>query len=129
MVGPNRSQPQYAESWTGCTIKCIEVFAVYFFSCPANVTGPTCEDDVDECVVANPCLNGATCLNVFGSYQCRCINGWEGKDCAINTDDCELSSESDPPRCQNGGQCIDRVGKYDCNCTPGYVGELSKVNL
>ena len=79
--------------------------------------------------MANPCLNGATCLNVFGSYHCRCINGWEGKDCAINTDDCELSSESDPPRCQNGGQCIDRVGKYDCNCTPGYVGELSKVNL
>ena len=44
--------------------------------------------DVDECTTLNPCRNGATCRNTNGSYVCVCLNGYEGKNCDINPDDC-----------------------------------------
>jgi hypothetical protein len=51
-------------------------------------TGALCERDVDECAVSAPCHNQATCLNTDGAYACVCARGYEGKDCAVNTDDC-----------------------------------------
>ena len=36
----------------------------------------------DECL-SNPCLNGATCIDFFNGFQCRCAPGWEGILCAI----------------------------------------------
>lgn len=28
-------------------------------------------------------MNGAQCLNLAGSYQCRCAPGWSGVNCQI----------------------------------------------
>lgn len=96
---------------------------LFFGSCPANFTGARCETDVDECLVlSNLCKNGATCTNFVGGYTCRCINGWEGVDCATNTDDCLTQDGSS--KCLHSGICIDRVGKFDCFCTPNYTGKL-----
>lgn len=36
--------------------------------------------DIDECK-AGPCLNGGTCSNKPGSYQCACASGFDGKNC------------------------------------------------
>lgn len=36
--------------------------------------------DIDECRT-NPCKNGATCLNTYGSYICTCALGWTGVNC------------------------------------------------
>lgn len=36
--------------------------------------------DIDECV-DEPCKNGATCLNLPGSYRCDCKSGYHGKNC------------------------------------------------
>lgn len=52
--------------------------------------GYHCEFDVDECI-SNPCLNGATCNNKVGSFMCSCLNGFEGKFCETNIDDCMVS--------------------------------------
>jgi len=41
-------------------------------SCAGGYTGPTCEDDLDECASDDACLNGATCLNTVGSHACSC---------------------------------------------------------
>ena len=96
---------------------------LFFYSCPANFTGATCDTDVDECLVlSNPCKNGATCTNFVGGYICRCINGWEGVDCATNTNDCLTLDGSS--KCLHGGICVDNVGKFDCHCTPNYTGKL-----
>ena len=102
----------------------LNFFTLLFFgSCPANFTGARCEADVDECLVlSNLCKNGATCTNFVGGYTCRCINGWEGVDCATNTDDCLTQDGSS--KCLHGGTCIDNVGKFDCVCTPNYTGKL-----
>jgi len=72
-------------------------------------------EDVDECV-GKPCKNGATCVNHRGTYQCICVNGWEGVNCTTNTDDCEIRP------CYNGGTCHDRLGYYYCECPPGKTG-------
>ena len=33
-----------------------------------------------ECAV-NPCLNGATCVENIGSFECLCNDGWGGLNC------------------------------------------------
>ena len=38
--------------------------------------------DVNECVVKNPCKNGANCENSKGGYKCNCVGKWfTGKHC------------------------------------------------
>ena len=75
-------------------------------------------------MLTNPCKNGATCTDYYGSYICRCKFGWEGSDCSINKDDCVTSDGKTP--CLSGGTCIDKVGKYDCLCPPRKIGTLCK---
>lgn len=36
--------------------------------------------DVDECVNF-PCQRSGICLNINGSYMCKCPDGWEGQNC------------------------------------------------
>ena len=31
--------------------------------------------------MANPCKNGATCVNIYGDYRCSCPTGYKGKNC------------------------------------------------
>lgn len=85
------------------------------------IVGQFCEKDVDECrLYPNICKNGATCLNhPVGNYTCICVNGWTGRDCSINIDDCK-----DNP-CYNGGTCHDKVGYYYCDCPHGKTGIVS----
>ena len=63
-------------------------YAEFTCQCPVGWTGALCERDVDECGVAAPCHNDAACVNAEGAYACLCARGYEGRDCAINTDDC-----------------------------------------
>jgi len=44
------------------------------------VTGIVLFLDKNECL-ANPCLNGATCNNIIGSYYCTCPPGFKGPLC------------------------------------------------
>ena len=37
----------------------------------------------------NPCKNSATCLDLFGDYLCQCADGWSGKNCDQDIDECE----------------------------------------
>lgn len=39
-----------------------------------------CILDVDECSVMF-CKNGGLCINLINDYSCKCIVGFEGKDC------------------------------------------------
>ena len=61
--------------------------------------------DLDSCSHLEPCLNGASCVNTNpNSYECICAGGYEGEDCAMETDECSATM------CQNGGTC--QVKKY-----------------
>lgn len=82
------------------------------------IVGRFCEKDVDECrFYFNICKNGVICLNYsVGNYTCICVNGWTGRDCSINIDDCKDNF------CYNGGTCYDKVGYYYCDCFYGKIG-------
>ena len=73
--------------------------------------------DVNECQ-SNPCKNGAQCLDLFGNYLCQCPDGWQGKDCGLDVDECKLYSGT-TLGCQNNGQCINTAGSYHCVCKNG----------
>ncbi|XP_040214262.1 protein HEG homolog 1 isoform X2 [Rana temporaria] len=47
----------------------------YRCECPAAWQGQHCERDVDECL-SRPCPAMATCLNLRGSFACRCPLGY-----------------------------------------------------
>uniref|UniRef100_A0A915PS56 Uncharacterized protein n=1 Tax=Setaria digitata TaxID=48799 RepID=A0A915PS56_9BILA len=65
----------------------------------------------------NLCKNGGTCINVgVTDYECVCLNGYSGKDCSRNEDDCTENL------CASGSTCIDGIAKYTCACPPGKIG-------
>ncbi|XP_034047732.1 protein crumbs homolog 2-like [Thalassophryne amazonica] len=70
---------------------------------------PVCDSD--------PCLNGATCQDLFNQFGCVCESGWEGQQCEVDTDDCA----SQP--CVYGA-CKDFLAGFECQCHPGYTGTL-----
>ena len=50
----------------------------HHYSVPCKVN-PTLCTDIDECVLKlNICHENASCLNIDGSFDCRCDEGYEG---------------------------------------------------
>eukprot|EP00064_Thunnus_orientalis_P015395 superscaffoldBa00002844_g15447 len=73
-------------------------------------TGATCEIQIDECQ-SQPCLNGGSCHDYAGGFNCTCLPGFQGHQCKINIDECQEQP------CQNGALCIDGVNEYSCDCS------------
>lgn len=117
-----------AESFTGC-LGALRVGGVYLpfaddYKAPQQsqfhvegkskinlgcTSAPVCDSD--------PCLNGATCKDIFNKFNCICDLGWEGEQCETDTDDCI----SQP--CIHGS-CKDYLAGFECSCHPGYAGAL-----
>ncbi|XP_052695200.1 neurogenic locus notch homolog protein 2-like [Crassostrea angulata] len=76
-----------------------------------------CKINTDECK-NDPCLNGATCTNTPGSFNCTCDAGWTGKFCDEDINEC-----LDNP-CQNGGTCSNSAGSFTCTCAGGFTGAV-----
>ncbi|XP_006871590.1 PREDICTED: delta-like protein 3 [Chrysochloris asiatica] len=67
----------------------------------------------------NPCLNGGSCSETPGSFECACPRGFYGLRCEVSGVTCE-----DGP-CFNGGLCVGGVdpnSAYVCHCPPGFQG-------
>ncbi len=97
--------------------------------CPVGFTGPSCVEDINECL-PNPCNNDGTCVNGFGSYLCQCMDGFTGRECDIicplgyRGEQCEIEldkCDSTNP-CKNGGSCQTMLGEYICLCPVNYTG-------
>ncbi|XP_041862481.1 sushi, nidogen and EGF-like domain-containing protein 1 isoform X2 [Melanotaenia boesemani] len=80
---------------------------------------PVCEE-INECL-SQPCLNGGTCQNKIGSYQCVCKEGFSGNRCQIDINECL----SEP--CMNRGTCEDGPGSYLCHCQQGFKGQNCEI--
>lgn len=66
------------------------------FACLYKGTPPDCLE-INECET-NPCMNNATCQNLINEYRCDCVDGFDGKNCSNNIDDCS------PDPCENGAK-------------------------
>ncbi|KRZ80520.1 Protocadherin Fat 1 [Trichinella papuae] len=111
--------------------------------CPARYFGTYCEIDRTPCL-SSPCQNGATCINLFNDFQCRCAKLFIGRTCSerktTTSGDVEEDVCASSP-CANGGQCLlndqhinlnndnadDEESKFTCNCTAGWTGRTCSL--
>ncbi|XP_029136151.1 protein crumbs homolog 2a [Labrus bergylta] len=71
---------------------------------------------------SGPCLNGATCEDLFNMFRCVCDLGWGGEQCETDVDECA----SQP--CVHGS-CKDYLAGFECRCHPGYDGTLCEKDV
>ena len=76
---------------------------------------PLSPSDINECDSANGGC-GQTCVNLPGSYECSCNEGYilggDGRSCA-DIDECAQNSP-----CSH--TCINSPGGFHCECPQGY---------
>lgn len=87
--------------------------------------GPTCQEDMDECL-SEPCLHGGTCEDTVAGYICGCPEAWGGPDCSVPLTGCQGHT------CPPTATCIPTfesgVHSYTCRCPPGTHGPFCGQN-
>lgn len=64
------------------------------------------------------CGRNGKCVDGIASYNCSCNQGWTGKACEIDIDECKSMP------CKNGGVCFQTIDAYfRCVCKTGFTGK------
>ncbi|XP_051815218.1 epidermal growth factor-like protein 6 isoform X2 [Acanthochromis polyacanthus] len=80
--------------------------------------------DIDECVTGkNLCPYNRQCVNTFGSYYCKCQDGYDlkyidGKYDCVDLDECAAGTH----KCSHHAVCLNAQGSYRCRCKSGFRG-------
>ncbi|XP_047456774.1 epidermal growth factor-like protein 6 isoform X2 [Mugil cephalus] len=80
--------------------------------------------DIDECVTGkNDCPYNRQCVNTFGSYYCKCQDGYDlkyvdGKYDCVELDECAAGTH----KCSHHAVCLNTQGSYKCRCKSGFRG-------
>ncbi|XP_035459598.2 epidermal growth factor-like protein 6 isoform X1 [Scophthalmus maximus] len=80
--------------------------------------------DIDECVTGNNlCPYNRQCVNTFGSYFCKCQDGYDlkyvdGKYACEDNDECAAGTH----KCSHHAVCLNTQGSYKCRCKSGFRG-------
>ena len=74
-------------------------------------------EDVDECLLDHDCGKNSTCVNIKGSFTCRCNQGYigDGKTCKEGTCTDDM--------CPMNAECV-MPSKPDCRCKNGFEPKL-----
>ncbi|XP_030041716.1 thrombospondin-1 [Microcaecilia unicolor] len=66
------------------------------------------------------CLPQASCINNYGSYMCRCPEGYEGDGLysCLDRDECATGAYY----CNAKTICVNTLGSYICVCQSGLIG-------
>ncbi|XP_071948124.1 cadherin EGF LAG seven-pass G-type receptor 3-like [Antedon mediterranea] len=85
--------------------------------CPAGYGGEDCSEQLDLCLISNPCENDSKCSMEDGRVLCNCTGLFKGDTCAESINLCQADF------CKNGGECVTRLdGTFQCLCKNGYDG-------
>ncbi|KAI8513258.1 hypothetical protein Bbelb_098970 [Branchiostoma belcheri] len=84
-----------------------------------SASAPTCTD-INECVVSPwICGRNSACENLGGSYDCKCLSGYEmGPGGCQDIDEC-----SSKLTCSEDTFCVNDPGTYHCVCREGFTGD------
>lgn len=101
----------------GATCTHHEACNLFTCKCKNGTAGDYCTTKVkyDFCL-SGPCFHG-TCIDGEAGYTCECEEGYKGKRCGRNIDDCAEHG------CVTG-TCVDGIGEYTCKCDVGFFGEM-----
>lgn len=122
------------------------------FKCNKNVFQCCLSSDIDECVAGkNLCPYNRQCVNTFGSYFCKCQEGYDLKyvdgkyDCVGKVYKVSRGSRlwkmpvvsgsisllvlpdhdecaTDTHKCSHHADCLNTQGSYKCKCKSGFRG-------
>ncbi|KAH8322862.1 hypothetical protein KR059_009186 [Drosophila kikkawai] len=105
---------------------CHDAYNGFQCECTAAWQGPTCEEDVNECITLAGtdlagCLNNGQCINTPGGYRCVCRNGFSGAHCRLRQNSCLGSGSKE--LCGEHGTCIQTgsAAGYVCVCDQGWT--------
>ncbi|XP_050532124.1 protein crumbs isoform X2 [Daktulosphaira vitifoliae] len=100
---------------------CHDLINGFRCDCTENFMGAYCQFPFDACAkIPGPCINNGTCIHKTMSlkdYVCICSSGFEGKNCELNINDCQMTL------CPQGKICVDGINTYECRCPEGYTGD------
>ncbi|XP_078674658.1 E-selectin-like [Branchiostoma floridae x Branchiostoma belcheri] len=84
-----------------------------------SARAPTCTD-INECVVSPwICGRNSACVNLDGSFDCKCLSGYEmGPGGCQDIDEC-----SSKLTCAEDTFCVNDPGTYHCVCREGFTGD------
>jgi len=72
--------------------------------------------DANVCQTDQPCLNDGVCFfpafNSTDDYFCECKQGFAGKNCESNIDDCQRGQT----QCGDDNICVDLINSFMCLC-------------
>lgn len=87
----------------------------------------SCVDAVDDCSVSPPpCLHGGMCTDdardsTPTDYVCRCAQGWTGRRCQDDVDECSTAEAQ--AMCRSDAHCTNVPGSFRCDCNDGLAGD------
>ena len=101
--------------------------------------------DKNECSLNNNnCAQKSTCLNLPGSHECLCPQGYQGQFCdegdslfsnifeknyqntftsSADIDECELETVV----CENNSTCTNTIGDFNCVCSENFRGRNCSI--
>jgi hypothetical protein len=68
-------------------------------------------------------VNEGTCTDGVNDFTCDCPDGYDGKTCSNNPDECATNP------CVNEGTCTDGVNDFTCDCPEGYDGKTCSNDI
>ncbi|XP_078377353.1 uncharacterized protein LOC144660575 isoform X1 [Oculina patagonica] len=93
----------------------------HLFTSPLCIDVDECAEEIHNCSTYEGQAN-AICTNTNGSFQCSCLQGWQGDGFyCIDIDECVNGSV-----CGTNQVCRNLAGNYSCSCKDGWTISGSK---
>ncbi|XP_045190697.2 protein jagged-1-like [Mercenaria mercenaria] len=111
--------------------------------CHRGYKGDSCQDDLNECDMGDPCYHRGKCENTFGKWRCNCLQGWKnggGEHCEIKInpkwkctqgwmgDKCQDQCLNDS-MCGQNQLCKKRGRGLRCLCKNGWEGDKCTADV